>query len=248
MVDYFNSFCHHIGLEISGIIHVGAHECEERDTYIELFRQSDKSILWVEALPDVVDEIKQKYTDINILQACIGATNEEESTFFVSNYSQCAGCLPFSQKHKETFSSILQEECKVKKTTLDTLISKADKPLRNMLVVSVNGAELQVLKGAETLLEFIDFVVVRFETLQFHDGGATIYELRDWMGMNGFKQVESVKVNEHSDAILFISMNADYELKKQEKQMSDQFQLMIEQYNQKNNTNITTQVYNDLEE
>jgi hypothetical protein len=35
---------------------------------------------------------------------------------------------------------------------------------------------------------------------------------------------------------------------KEEKKMSDMFQLMVEDYNTQNKTNITTQVYNDIME
>ena len=52
-----------------GILHVGAHECEELNGY-ESYISRDK-ILWVEAMKDKVDLCKEKYPGINIEQAVI---------------------------------------------------------------------------------------------------------------------------------------------------------------------------------
>jgi len=259
-MSYFDHCCKHISKEITGIVHVGAHQCEERDTYLELFRQTDSSILWIEALPDLVDEMKAKYPEIQIVQAICSDKERDSATFYISNYSQCAGLYPFSKEHKDAFSTIEQIGVEVPHTTLDKLISKADKPKRNMLVVSVNGAELQVLKGAETLLEFVDFVFVRFEKAKFHTMNQvksetpmneekkdlpTFYELNDWLGMNGFLKMESISISDYSEGLFYISIDAELELKKRDKEMTDMFQLMVEEYNQKNGTEVKTEVYRD---
>ena len=245
-LEYFNEFCRHISKEITGVIHVGAHQCEERETYLELFRQTDDSILWIDPLQEIVEEMKDKHPTVKIIQACCSDKAETQS-FYVSNYSQCAGLLPFSEAHKETFKQIEQVAIPIEMTTLDSLIPKKDKPLRNMLVISVNGAEMKVLKGAETLLEFIDFVVVRFEKMNFHDRTPAPHELKDWLGVNGFTFACAVDVSKHSEACLFTSQDAEYETAKRQEEQTYILQQMISEYNEKNNTNITTQVYSDLD-
>ena len=50
-------------IQFKGILHVGAHECEELNDY-ERYLPRNK-ILWVEAMPHKVNECKQKY--INFL-------------------------------------------------------------------------------------------------------------------------------------------------------------------------------------
>jgi len=236
-LEYFNPFCQHITKVITGIIHVGAHDYEERDTYLELFEQSDDDILWIDAVPSSINARKT-------IQACCSNTTGP-ATLYVSNYSQCTGLLPFSTEHKEAFKNISQTPVEVETTTLDLLIPKADRPLKNTLVVSVNGAELQVLKGAETLLEFIDFVFVRFEKLKFHDNVPSFYELQNWMGVNGFTYTTSVPANQHTEMMLFISLDVQEVNRQKDKEMSDMFQLMVEDYNNKNGTGITTEVYQD---
>jgi len=64
------------GIELNGILHIGAHECEEINVY-EKYIQRDK-ILWVDALPEKVDWCKEKYSDILIENAVV--SNKIENT------------------------------------------------------------------------------------------------------------------------------------------------------------------------
>ena len=242
--DYFNNFCQHILKEITGIIHVGAHTCEERDVYIDLFRQSDDSILWIDAFPEVVMESQRAHPNAKIVCACC-SDKDGEGTLYLSNYSRCTGLLPFTKEHKEAFPTITQMELTVPYAKLDTLIPKQDRPLRNMLAISVNGAELKVCKGAETLLEFIDFVVIKSEKYVFHEGRPSLRELDEWLGVNGFSRVACEQVNDSNDALLYVSLDVEEERKKQEKRMTDMFQLMVEEYNATNGTEVKTEVYSD---
>ena len=51
-------------IKLNGILHVGAHECEELKDY-ERYISIDK-ILWIEALPGKVELCKSRYPGINI--------------------------------------------------------------------------------------------------------------------------------------------------------------------------------------
>jgi len=243
-IQYFNSFCPHIVKHITGIIHVGAHMCEERDTYLELFRQTDESILWIEADESIVHENKAQYPSICMIHACC-SDHDNQGTFYFSNFSRCHTLLPFTEQHTSAFPSILQHESKVQHNKLDTIISKEDKPKRNMLFVSVNGGELQVLKGAETLLEFIDFLIVKHEKYPFHTSSSTRNELNDWLGMNGFTKVESIDDSHAYEVLFYVGIDAYDLIKNKDKRMTDELQLMIEEYNSKHNTNVVTQVFDD---
>ena len=55
-------------LKISGILHVGAHHCEELNDYEEVI--SRDKILWIEAIEEKVDMCKNKYNNF-IIYNCI---------------------------------------------------------------------------------------------------------------------------------------------------------------------------------
>ena len=45
---------------VRGVLHLGAHECEERAGYLNHFKLTDNEIIWIEANPQKVDEMKKK--------------------------------------------------------------------------------------------------------------------------------------------------------------------------------------------
>jgi hypothetical protein len=47
-----------ISKPIRGVIHIGAHECEERDGYFKHFHLNDSQIIWIEAIPEKAQQMK----------------------------------------------------------------------------------------------------------------------------------------------------------------------------------------------
>ena len=88
-------------IKLNGILHVGAHECEELKDY-ERYISIDK-ILWIEALPGKVELCKSRYPGINIENAIV-SDKIEDVVFKVSNNGQSSSILDFglhSQYHPE---------------------------------------------------------------------------------------------------------------------------------------------------
>ena len=84
-------------IQFKGILHVGAHECEELKDY-NLYIANDK-ILWVEALPNKVHQCKQKYPNILIENAVVSDVIEIVK-FNVSNNGQSSSILEFGLHSK----------------------------------------------------------------------------------------------------------------------------------------------------
>ena len=64
-------------VQFRGILHVGAHECEELHEY-EKYIGRDK-ILWVEALSHKVNECKQRYPNLLIENAIVSGCCRKSS-------------------------------------------------------------------------------------------------------------------------------------------------------------------------
>ena len=77
-------------INFKGILHVGAHECEELSDY-EKYISRDK-ILWIEALEEKVELSKNRYSNIFIEQAVVSDKNEIV-TFNKSNNGQSSSIL-----------------------------------------------------------------------------------------------------------------------------------------------------------
>ena len=53
-------------MNITGILHIGAHKCEELDWYS---KEGIKNVFWVEAIKHNVDEMRSKHKGINIYKS-----------------------------------------------------------------------------------------------------------------------------------------------------------------------------------
>jgi hypothetical protein len=72
-------------VNIKGILHVGAHECEEICDYEKYVSRS--KILWIEALPNKVETSKHKYPGV-IIENAVVSDVEEIVKFNISNNGQ----------------------------------------------------------------------------------------------------------------------------------------------------------------
>ena len=59
----------HYNIPINGVLHIGAHECEELPLY-ETYLQRNQ-IVWIDALPDKVELSKGKFPNILIENAVV---------------------------------------------------------------------------------------------------------------------------------------------------------------------------------
>ena len=95
-------------IQFKGVLHVGAHECEELNDY-EKHIQRNK-ILWVEALPDKVELCKQRYPNVLIENAVVSDKIEkvvfnEFAIQFEDNYTY----RPQIYTNKENILQILNK-------------------------------------------------------------------------------------------------------------------------------------------
>jgi hypothetical protein len=69
---------------IKGVIHIGAHECEEKKGYNNYFKLTDDKIIWIEALKEKVDYVKNTIgNNILIFNECI---HEEDNKIIFSYF------------------------------------------------------------------------------------------------------------------------------------------------------------------
>ena len=176
----------------SGILHVGAHECEELQAYDRYL--SRNKMLWVEALQDKVDLCKQRYPDIFIEQAVISDC-VETVTFKRSNNGQSSSILDFglhSHFHPDVhFVESFQSETKL----LKDIICKYDIPY-NFINLDIQGVELKALKGMSDWLKAIDYIYTEVNSDYVYKDCAIVSEIDDYLKEFGFERVETVWAGE----------------------------------------------------
>jgi FkbM family methyltransferase len=175
-------------IQFKGILHVGAHECEEIHDYEKYI--SRNNVLWVEAMKDKVEFCKVKYPEINIEQAVI-SDKIEKVTFNVTNNGQSSSILDFglhSQFHPEVvFIDSIEMETKL----LKDIICNYDIDY-NFLNLDIQGVELRALKSMEEYLSKIDYIYTEVNSDYVYKDCNLVTELDDYLKKFGFDRVETI--------------------------------------------------------
>jgi FkbM family methyltransferase len=171
----------------TGVLHVGAHECEELHDY-ERYISRDL-ILWIDALQDKVDISKQKFPGILIEQAVVSDT-KDFVTFHRSNNGQSSSILEFGL-HKHYHPQVWYVDSFVAETVLLKDILCNFKIPYNFINLDIQGAELKALKGMEDYLPYINYIYTEVNSDYVYEGCALIGELDEYLLKFGLHRVET---------------------------------------------------------
>ena len=180
------SFAKKYNINISGILHIGANDCTEYDEY----KSITNNIVYIEANPTIVENVKQKNHNINIYQELISNIDNELLEFNISNNnSQSSSILQFNL-HKRNHPNIkFINTIPLKSTTIDTFISKYNIININTLVLDIQGIELRALKGSINLLNNIKIIYTEVNIDETYINCDKMDEIDDFLLIYGFKRV-----------------------------------------------------------
>jgi FkbM family methyltransferase len=174
-------------IQFKGILHVGAHECEELKDYEKYIPRN--KILWVEALYDKVLLCKQRYPNVLIENAIVSDV-VENVRFNVSNNGQSSSILEFglhSHFHPNVhYVGSFESETKLLKDILPNYDIEY-----NFLNFDIQGAELKALKGMKEYLNKVDYLYTEVNSDYVYKGCALVTELDDYLLQFGLHRVET---------------------------------------------------------
>lgn len=187
MLIPLNTLVQKYGIKFQGILHVGAHECEEINDY-ERYVSRDK-ILWVEALPEKVEFSKNKFPNLLIENAVV-SDKIETVNFNISNNGQSSSILEFGlhSKYHPHIHYVRSFECETK--LLKDIIPKYNIHF-NFVSLDIQGAELKALKGMEEYLSMVDYLYTEVNSNQVYQGCVVISELDNYLKNFGLERVET---------------------------------------------------------
>lgn len=174
-------------LHITGILHVGAHICEEIRFYDKVLPR-DK-VLWVEAFQDKVEQSKNTYPDILIEQAVI-SDEIETIPFYRSNNVESSSMFPLGL-HKKFHPHVHYVETIMVTTQLLKNILCNYKIPFNFVNLDIQGAELKALKSMENYLHTIDYIYTEVNADYIYENCCIIIEIDSYLRTFGFKRVET---------------------------------------------------------
>lgn len=148
ILDYLDKY----GIKINGVLHLGAHECEEKGFYNNTLQINDDQIIWVDANKNKVEEMRQKGAS-NMYEAVLDE-EEREVEFNITDNTQASSILRLNHEMGFYNNIHVTNTVKCKTERLTTFFQRINKNIEdyNFWNLDIQGSELFVLRGSKDLL------------------------------------------------------------------------------------------------
>ena len=168
-----------------GILHIGAHKCEEKDIYNSIGIH-DENVLWIEANKDLVDVSKP-----NMINAVISNIDNIEVEFKITNNGESSSILNLKTHLQEHPGIHVIEKRKMKTITLNTLFmqNNIQYDRYDFMNLDIQGAELLALKGAVSILPHINAIYTEVNEKELYENCGLLPELDSFLRLYNFRRV-----------------------------------------------------------
>lgn len=168
-----------------GILHIGAHEGQEAEIYNRL----SKPVIWIEAIPLCFERLQENIKPFRnqiALNVLLDSQCHSSRDFFItSNNGESSSIYPLAGN--DYWRGLENSEvCKLPSKRLDCISLHLEMRDFDYWIVDVQGAEIDVLVGAGSLLSLCKYLQVEISQEEFYKGGAQFGDLRDFLETNFF--------------------------------------------------------------
>jgi FkbM family methyltransferase len=188
-------------IPITGVLHIGAHNCEEKPFYDHL---GISNVVWVEAMEEKVAQAKARGIQ-QIYQAVITDKDNEPVTFHISNNGESSSIFEFGVHTKYHPEVHYVGSRALTTTTVDTLLTKhaIDTSKLNFWNIDIQGAEYKALKGGLDAFKHVDILYIEVNKEEMYKGCELVDKVEDLIAPFGFKKVLDV-TGPHCGDVVYI--------------------------------------------
>lgn len=189
-------------LNIKGIIHIGAHNCEEQDFYNSI---GINDIFWIDA----------NAKSDNIHNYLVSDNDGEEYTFNISNNTESSSMYNMKLHLIEYPDITYENTITLKSNTIDTIynVNNIDKTKYNMWNICVQGAELKALQGGINNINNIDVIFTKVYNKELYDNCPTAYDIDNFLLKHNFDRVITEYTINGWGVALYVKKNIAYKYK-----------------------------------
>uniref|UniRef100_A0A6C0K2D2 Methyltransferase FkbM domain-containing protein n=1 Tax=viral metagenome TaxID=1070528 RepID=A0A6C0K2D2_9ZZZZ len=176
-------------IRCKGVLHVGAHECEELPFYQRLGIAKENCV-WLDAVQSKVDQALAKGIP-NVFKAVVTDKDDDTVTFRLTNNVQSSSVLEFGTHAKHHPHVHFVSETQETTVTLDTFFKRQnlDPSHYDFWNFDIQGAEMLALKGATNALKYAKALYLEVNTEEVYKGCAKMDELDAFLSGLGFRRV-----------------------------------------------------------
>ena len=170
------------------IIHVGAWEGLDVPEYKSL---GIPKITLVEAMPNKASALRERYGNdeqIQIIEAAASDTSNKTVTFYPLDHGSSSLLKPKIESLQHIFGDFIEAEpIAVQTIRIDDIGTSNTSKI--MLIIDVQGAELQVLRGSIETLKKTVLLKVEVSTTTYYEGQSYQNEIALFLRIRGFIRV-----------------------------------------------------------
>ena len=186
----FNELITKYELQITGILHVGAHWGEEYLSYID---NDIKKVVFIEPLKENFRILQDRFDsidDVVLINKGAGSEIKRLKMYKASN-SLVSSSILKPKRHLTQHPDVIFDdgETIVEIDRIDNMLH--DIVPYNFMNVDVQGYELEVFKGAGQFLGQVDFIMTEVNRDEVYEGCAQVEEIDDYLSTYHFKRVET---------------------------------------------------------
>jgi FkbM family methyltransferase len=186
----FNQILKKYNMDITGIIHIGAHYGDEViDNYIV---NGITDIILFEPVSRTFDILEDRMKDLNAnisaYQVALGSEKGKASININTNNDGKSSSLLKPKQHLIDHSWVLFDG--TEEVEVDTLDSY-DTGNANFINIDVQGYELEVFKGSQNTLTKIDYIISEVNRAEMYEQNVLVTDLDNYLSQYGFKRVET---------------------------------------------------------
>lgn len=197
------------GQKIRSLAHLGANHAQGRSEYIQ---NGIQKLLWVEALPDLVDDLRHRLSSTGdvILQGVLSNISDENVTFNVASNNGMSSSIFEFKDHVEKYPSIkMVKSVDLKTVTLDDLMKRHSLEFDyDMAVFDLQGAELKALQGARCLLDRVSAIACEVSCIELYKNAPLETDIDNFMSKNSFTKLMSAYTEYGWGETLYIKKRA----------------------------------------
>lgn len=176
-------------MNITGVLHIGAHYGEEYKTYKEL---KINNLIFFEPLKKNFEVLQRVIPDPTVKMEQIALGNDTKKILMwveSDNQGQSSSILT-PKLHLKQYPWI-----RFNSTEYVNMIKLNDYPFKredfNFITIDVQGYELEVFKGATEVLEYIDYIYSEVNRDEVYKECARVEQLDEFLGGFGFERKET---------------------------------------------------------
>jgi FkbM family methyltransferase len=176
---------------LNGVLHIGAHDCEEMKFYNSWGVPEDK-IVWVDAIQAKVDQGKSRGIP-NIYQAVVTDKDDATVVFHQSNNVQSSSILNLKTHLQEHPWVHYVNHTSMQTITIDTFFKRnnLDASQYTFWNLDIQGAELLALKGGVESLKYANALYLEVNVKELYENCALIGDLDKFLLPMGFSRAHT---------------------------------------------------------